>query len=145
MDGFKDSTKTKYIKGYAKGGGVRGAAAVSKAMCDFKGGKPKPVKKALGGVVEPTNVQTMSATSAPVQTAAPTAAPASTGPVRTNGNANRADRQASRLAQKTAHDAEREQRRVSRDTTRPAGPRRGALQTVAGSVPAFTSDPLIGK
>ncbi len=75
MDGFKDSTKTCWVKGYAKGGSVRGAAKVSKVMREFKAGdlhsgskagpkvknrkqaiaiamnETKPVKKAMGGEV----------------------------------------------------------------------------------------------
>lgn len=44
MDGFKNSTKTQYMKGgavdgYAKGGGgVKGAAKISKVMGEFKAG-----------------------------------------------------------------------------------------------------------
>jgi hypothetical protein len=44
MDGYKDSTKTHYMKGgdvsgYAKGGSVKGAAKISKVMGEFKAGK----------------------------------------------------------------------------------------------------------
>ncbi len=44
MDGFKNSTKTHYMKGgscdgYAKGGKVKGAAKISKVMGEFKSGK----------------------------------------------------------------------------------------------------------
>lgn len=44
MDGFKNSTKTHYMKGgscdgYAKGGSVKGAAKISKVMGEFKSGK----------------------------------------------------------------------------------------------------------
>lgn len=44
MDGFKDSTKMKYmgggmVDGYAKGGSVKGAAKVGKVMGEFKAGK----------------------------------------------------------------------------------------------------------
>lgn len=44
MDGFKDSTRTHYMKGgsadcYAKGGKVKGAAKISKVMGEFKSGK----------------------------------------------------------------------------------------------------------
>lgn len=44
MDGFKNSTKTKYTMGdgpscYAKGGEVKGAAKISKVMGEFKSGK----------------------------------------------------------------------------------------------------------
>ena len=43
MDGFKNSTKTHYMKGgacegYAKGGKVKGAAKISKVMGEFKAG-----------------------------------------------------------------------------------------------------------
>ena len=43
MDGFKNSTKTQYMKGgacegYAKGGSVKGAAKISKVMGEFKAG-----------------------------------------------------------------------------------------------------------
>ena len=43
MDGFKNSTKTHYMKGgscegYAKGGSVKGAAKISKVMGEFKSG-----------------------------------------------------------------------------------------------------------
>lgn len=43
MDGFKNSTKTHYMKGgscdgYAKGGAVKGAAKISKVMGEFKSG-----------------------------------------------------------------------------------------------------------
>lgn len=43
-DGFKNSTKTHYMKGgacegYAKGGKVKGAAKISKVMGEFKAGK----------------------------------------------------------------------------------------------------------
>ena len=43
MDGFKNSSKTHYMKGgscdgYAKGGKVRGAAKISKVMGEFKSG-----------------------------------------------------------------------------------------------------------
>jgi len=43
MDGFKNSTKTHYMKGgscegYAKGGKVKGAAKISKVMGEFKSG-----------------------------------------------------------------------------------------------------------
>ena len=43
-DGFKNSTKTQYMKGgacegYAKGGKVKGAAKISKVMGEFKAGK----------------------------------------------------------------------------------------------------------
>lgn len=43
MDGFKNSTKTHYMKGgscdgYAKGGNVKGAAKISKVMGEFKSG-----------------------------------------------------------------------------------------------------------
>lgn len=43
MDGFKNSTKTQYMKGgscdgYAKGGKVRGAAKIAKVMGEFKSG-----------------------------------------------------------------------------------------------------------
>ena len=43
MDGFKNSTKTQYMKGgscdgYAKGGAVKGAAKISKVMGEFKSG-----------------------------------------------------------------------------------------------------------
>jgi len=44
MDGFKNSTKTQYMKGgscdgYAKGGAVKGAAKIAKVMGEFKSGK----------------------------------------------------------------------------------------------------------
>lgn len=44
MDGFKNSTKTQYMKGgdvscYAKGGAVKGAAKISKVMGEFKKGE----------------------------------------------------------------------------------------------------------
>ena len=44
MDGFKNSTKTHYMKGgscegYAKGGKVKGAAKIAKVMGEFKAGK----------------------------------------------------------------------------------------------------------
>ena len=80
MDGFKNSTKTHYMKGgYAKGGDAKGAAKISKVMGEFKSGalhsgskggpkvtskkqavaiamseagKAKPVKKAMGGAVD---------------------------------------------------------------------------------------------
>jgi hypothetical protein len=44
MDGFKNSTKTQYMKGgacdgYAKGGSVKGAAKIAKVMGEFKSGK----------------------------------------------------------------------------------------------------------
>lgn len=44
MDGFKNTTKTQYMKGgscagYAKGGSVKGAAKISKVMGEFKSGK----------------------------------------------------------------------------------------------------------
>lgn len=44
MDGFKNSTKTQYMKGgscnaYAKGGKVKGAAKISKVMGEFKSGE----------------------------------------------------------------------------------------------------------
>lgn len=44
MDGFKNSTKTHYMKGgmcegYAKGGKVSGAAKIAKVMGEFKSGK----------------------------------------------------------------------------------------------------------
>lgn len=44
MDGFKNSTKTQYMKGgackaYAKGGAVKGAAKISKVMGEFKHGE----------------------------------------------------------------------------------------------------------
>lgn len=44
MDGFKNSTKTHYMKGgmyegYAKGGKVSGAAKIAKVMGEFKAGK----------------------------------------------------------------------------------------------------------
>ena len=44
MDGYKDSTKMKYmgggmVDGYAKGGSVKGAAKVGKVMGEFKAGK----------------------------------------------------------------------------------------------------------
>ena len=44
MDGFKNSTRTQYMKGgsadcYAKGGKVKGAAKISKVMGEFKSGK----------------------------------------------------------------------------------------------------------
>lgn len=44
MDGFKNCTKTQYMKGgdvscYAKGGAVKGAAKISKVMGEFKAGK----------------------------------------------------------------------------------------------------------
>lgn len=38
MKGFKDTTKTRWVKGYAQGGSVRGAAQVSQTMRDFKHG-----------------------------------------------------------------------------------------------------------
>lgn len=43
MDGFKNSTRTQYMKGgsadcYAKGGEVKGAAKISKVMGEFKSG-----------------------------------------------------------------------------------------------------------
>lgn len=43
MDGFKNSTKTHYMKGgscdgYAKGGKVKGAAKIAKVMGEFKSG-----------------------------------------------------------------------------------------------------------
>ena len=43
MDGFKNSTRTQYMKGgscqgYAKGGSVKGAAKISKVMGEFKAG-----------------------------------------------------------------------------------------------------------
>lgn len=43
MDGFKNTTKTQYMKGgacegYAKGGAVKGAAKISKVMSEFKSG-----------------------------------------------------------------------------------------------------------
>lgn len=42
MDGFKNSTKTQYMKGgdncYAKGGHVKGAAKIAKVMGEFKHG-----------------------------------------------------------------------------------------------------------
>lgn len=44
MDGFKDSTRTHYMRGgayegYAKGGKVKGAAKIAKVMGEFKAGK----------------------------------------------------------------------------------------------------------
>lgn len=44
MDGFKNSTKTQYMKGgscdgYAKGGKVKGAAKINKVMGEFKRGE----------------------------------------------------------------------------------------------------------
>lgn len=41
MDGFKNTTKTRYDtgNGYAMGGSVKGAAKVAKVMGEFKGGK----------------------------------------------------------------------------------------------------------
>lgn len=44
MDGFKNSTRTQYMKGgacdgYAKGGSVKGAAKISKVMGEFKRGE----------------------------------------------------------------------------------------------------------
>ena len=44
MDGFKNSTKTQYMKGgscegYAKGGSVKGAAKINKVMGEFKRGE----------------------------------------------------------------------------------------------------------
>lgn len=44
MDGFKNSSKTQYMKGgdvscYAKGGAVKGAAKISKVMGEFKKGE----------------------------------------------------------------------------------------------------------
>lgn len=44
MDGFKNSTRTQYMKGgscegYAKGGSVKGAAKIAKVMGEFKSGK----------------------------------------------------------------------------------------------------------
>lgn len=55
-DGFKDTTRTTYIKGgeeYAKGGAVKGAAKAAKVMSDFKRGVPATsrepmIKGALG-------------------------------------------------------------------------------------------------
>jgi len=43
MDGFKNSTRTQYMKGgacegYAKGGSVKGAAKIAKVMGEFKAG-----------------------------------------------------------------------------------------------------------
>lgn len=43
MDGFKNSTKTQYMRGgscegYAKGGSVKGAAKIAKVMGEFKAG-----------------------------------------------------------------------------------------------------------
>lgn len=44
MDGFKNSTRTQYMKGgscegYAKGGSVKGAAKINKVMGEFKRGE----------------------------------------------------------------------------------------------------------
>ena len=38
MDGFKNTTRTQYVTGYAKGGAVKGAAKVGKVMGEFKAG-----------------------------------------------------------------------------------------------------------
>lgn len=64
MDGFKDSTKTRYLSG-PSATGVRGAAGLSSTMSAFRGGKPvegtssRPVnaqgKQATRGDLERSN------------------------------------------------------------------------------------------
>ena len=58
MDGFKNSTKTHYMKGgacegYAKGGEVKGAAKIAKVMGEFKSGKLHSGSREGPGVSNP--------------------------------------------------------------------------------------------
>lgn len=156
MDGFKNSTKTQYMKGgacegYAKGGSVKGAAKINKVMGEFKRGELHSGSKKGAEVTNPKQAVAIALSEARkagakipvkkadggaiVQTPAARAARAAGLTQAANAAANvvaqrKAAAQANdaRLAQIRAHDAARKQALAQAMANRDANAARGLAE-----------------